>query len=111
MQPQIKPDHSASILYIANESVNPSFNFTQPIKEIEHYYLMMAKESIPVLYQSRVLSNIRFEFIQLENLCKGIQLLNEFPESTKARIAKFPENIVHYLDQEKVAFQQKFVQP
>lgn len=110
MQPEISLQHSTWVLSIANQSIESSYDYSHPIKEIEHFYLSLAKKTIPVLHQSRVLSNIRFEFIQLEQLCKGIQLLNEFPERTKARIENFPEKILNYLNQEKNALQQKSAQ-
>jgi len=101
--------HIQVLISIANQSIEPSYDYAPPLKELEKYYLDIAKKMIPVLYQSRVLSTIRFEFIQLENLCKGIQLLNEFPEKAKNKIESFPEKLSHYLREEKDALQLKQV--
>lgn len=101
--------HAQVLISIANQSIESSFDYAHPIKEMEKYYLDIAKTIIPVLYQSRVLSTIRFEFNQLENLCKGIQLLNEFPDKAKNKIERFPEKLSDYLRQEKDALQLKKV--
>ena len=101
--------HVQVLISIANQSIESSYDYAHPLKELEKYYLDIAKTMIPVLYQSRVLSTIRFEFNQLENLCKGIQLLNEFPEKAKNRIERFPEKLSQYLSEEKDALQLKQV--
>ncbi len=101
--------HIQVLISIANQAVEPSYDYAPPLKEMEKYYLDIAKSIIPVLYQSRVLSTIRFEFNQLENLCKGIQLLNEFPDKVKNKIERFPEKLKHYLIQENDALKLKQV--
>ena len=101
--------HVQVLISIANQSIESSYDYAHPLKEMEKYYLDIAKSMIPVIYQSRVLSTIRFEFNQLENLCKGIQLLNEFPEKAKIKIESFPEKLSHYLSQERDALQLKQV--
>lgn len=109
MQSLPTKQHIQVLISIANQAVEPSYDYAQPLKEMEKYYLNIAKSIIPVLYQSRVLSTIRFEFNQLENLCKGIQLLNEFPDKAKNKIERFPDRLNHYLIQEKDALKLKQV--
>jgi len=108
MQPQINPSLEAiNLLSIANQSIDPQFDYSSALVELERQYLNLAKSAIPVLHQSRVLSNIRYEFNKIESLCKGIQLLNEFPDKTKKSISHFPIQLAEYINKEAAFFNPK----
>ncbi len=97
MQPSITAN---DLLFIANKSIDPHFDYSSSLTKIEEEYLKWAKLTIPVIYQSSVLSNIRYTFNEIESLCKGIQLLSEFPERTKISIAHYPDKLSSYIQQE-----------
>ena len=104
MQPYITAN---DFLAIANQSIDPNYDFSSALIKVEEEYLMWAKLTIPVLHQSTILSNIRYTFNEIESLCKGIQLLSEFPEKTKQCIGKYPEKLSAYINQEAACFKQK----
>ena len=104
MQPYITAN---DFLAIANQSIDPNYDFSSALIKVEEEYLMWAKLTIPVLYQSTILSNIRYTFNEIESLCKGIQLLSEFPEKTKLCISNYPEKLSAYINQEAACFKQK----
>jgi len=97
------------LVSIANQSIDPQFDFSSALVEMERQYLDLVKSTIPVLYQSRVLSNIRYEFNKIESLCKGIQLLSEFPEKTKKSISHFPIQLSEYINKEAAFFNPKTI--
>ena len=108
MQPHINPATKAiDLISIANQSIDPQFDYSSALVEMERQYLNMAKSTIPVLHQSRVLSNIRYEFNKIESLCKGIQLLSEFPEKTKKSISDFPILLAEYINREAASYMPK----
>ena len=108
MQPHINPSFEAiDLVSIANQSVDPQYDFSTALVEKERQYLNLAKSAIPVLHQSRVLSNIRYEFNKIESLCKGIQLLSEFPEKTRKSISSFPIQLAEYIHHEAAFYNQK----
>ena len=103
MQPSITAN---DLLSIANKSIDPHYDFSSSLMKIEEEYFKWAKLTIPVLYQSSVLSNIRYTFNEIESLCKGIQLLSEFPEKTKVSIAHYPSKLSSYIQQEAMNLKQ-----
>lgn len=108
MQPHINSSlETVDLVSIANQSIDPQFDFSSALVELEKQYLDLAKSSIPVLHQSRVLSNIRYEFNKIESLCKGIQLLSEFPDNTKKSISHFPIQLAEYINKEAAFYNPK----
>ena len=108
MQPHINPGIKAiDLVSIANQSIDPQFDYSSALVEMERQYLNMAKSTIPVLHQSKVLSNIRYEFNKIESLCKGIQLFSEFPEKTKKSISHFPILLAEYINKEAASYKPK----
>jgi len=104
----MKPSISANdLIFIAHKSIDPNFDYSTSLNKLEEEYLNWVKLTIPVVYQSGVLSNIRYTFNEIESLCKGIQLLSEFPEKTKQCIGKYPEKLSAYINQEAACFKQK----
>lgn len=108
MQHFIFPSLEANdLVTIAKQSIDPQFDFASALVDMERQFLNMAKSTIPVLHQSRVLSNIRYEFNKIESLCKGIQLLSEFPEKTRKSISSFPIQLAEYIQNEAAFYNQK----
>lgn len=98
----MKPSISANdLIFIAHKSIDPNFDYSTSLNKLEEEYLNWAKLTIPVVYQSGVLSNIRYTFNEIESLCKGIQLLSVFPEKTKVSIAHYPAKLSSYIQQEE----------
>lgn len=75
-----------SLLDTADQSKHPAFDFSIPLHIIEATYLTLARNTIPVSSQSAVLSAIRKRFNEVDDCCKGIQLLGTYPSKTMQAI-------------------------
>ena len=82
---------------IAKKSVEEGFNFSDQISVIESKHLALVREILPITNQSPVLSFVKKRFNELEDLCKGIQLLGEAPEKALEEINSIPSKILSYL--------------
>ncbi len=82
---------------IARNSKDVSFDFANETNVIEAYYLNLTREVIPVMQQSAVLSFVKQRCNELEDLCKGIQLLGESPIKTLNEIRRLSSVILSYL--------------
>jgi bifunctional aspartokinase / homoserine dehydrogenase 1 len=84
----------AQVLEIASQSIEPAFDFTGRLHNLEAHYLDLARTSIPVANQSAVLSYVRKRFNELDDYCKGIQLLGTYPTKTINDIRIFPAKVL-----------------
>lgn len=65
------------------------YDFSSPLREIEADYLALARTVTPVVQQSALLSFIRQRFNEIDDMCKGIQLLGACPDKTTEEIRSF----------------------
>ncbi|MBM3443435.1 MAG: hypothetical protein FJX83_00395 [Bacteroidetes bacterium] len=96
--------HALQLKELANNCLSPVFDFNEPLYAIEKLFLDLARNEIPVMHQSSVLSQIRCEFNQLENFCKGIQLLGVLPHAIALHFVHVPDQLVHYIVSQAEAF-------
>ena len=82
------------IQHIAEQSRIQDFDYTASLKRIEAKYLDLIRNVLPVTNQSAVLSHTRKRFNELDDFCKGIQLLGECPLKTIKEIRIFPALIL-----------------
>lgn len=82
---------------IAHKSISPEFNFQEALHQIEKVFLDIARKEVPVMHQSGVLSQVRFEFNQLENYCKGIQLLETVPPAITLHFVNTPDVLIRFI--------------
>jgi aspartokinase/homoserine dehydrogenase 1 len=67
---------------------------TEQLSILEKDYLNLAREIVPVIHQGATLSFIRKQFNDVDDLCKGIQLLGECPEKALRLIQSMPALIM-----------------
>lgn len=67
------------------------------LSELENHYLNLARLMIPVQQQSSVLSFLKQRFNELENIFKGIALLNECTKTTRESIQCYGTILSSYL--------------
>lgn len=91
------PSMKAIICKIAQQSIEPDYDFTASLAEVEAALLDLARSILPLHSQSRTLSFIRRQFNQVEDLCKGIQLLGIMPAQTLQRIETYPSLLLTQL--------------
>lgn len=68
-------------------------SYKNSLQQISQQHLDAVKELLPVTGQSSVLSFVMQQFNEIEDICNGIILLNEFSERTKDRILSYGELI------------------
>ena len=94
---------------IAVNAINNSFDYTEKTILIENDFLQLARNIIPITQQSSVLSFIKQRFNELEDLCKGIQLLGQAPLKTLEEIRKIPSIILAYILYKSISSKQQDV--
>lgn len=72
-------------------------DLTASILSIESTYLNLARATLPVHQQSAVLSFVRKRFNEVDDICKGINLLGECPKKTKEDICAIPATVLSYI--------------
>lgn len=76
----------------ASESAkNKDESYREILKELEEKHLKLVKELIPIASQSSWLSFVKKHFNDLEELCDGIFVLNEFTAKTRDKITSYGE--------------------
>ena len=65
--------------------------YQSKLTSLEMRHVKCIQELIPITNQSRLLSEIKSHFNELEDICKGIFLLGELSPSTKDRVVSFGE--------------------
>jgi len=79
---------------IAQSAADAATDFSALLTELETGYLQLAREVVPVIHQGTTLSFIRKKFNDIDDLCKGIQLLGECPAKTLQLISSTPALIM-----------------
>jgi len=65
--------------------------YKEELQEIERRHLELVKQLIPVATQSRVLSMVKKQCNEIEDICNGVFLLQELTPRTKDRIMSYGE--------------------
>src|SRR5665213_325546 len=65
--------------------------YKEELQEIERRHLELVKQLIPVAIQSRVLSMVKKQCNEIEDICNGVFLLQELTPRTKDRIMSYGE--------------------
>lgn len=68
-------------------------SYKEKLQAVTERHLHTAKELLPLNNQSSVLSSIMQQFNEVEDICNGIFLLNDFTDRTKDRILSYGELI------------------
>lgn len=63
------------------------------LQQVTHQHLETVKELLPITAQSSILSFVMQQFNEVEDICNGVALLNEFSNRTKDRILSYGELI------------------
>ncbi|HVF96365.1 MAG TPA: hypothetical protein VM871_03545, partial [Flavisolibacter sp.] len=70
---------------------NPEY--TSLLEALTNQHVEAVKELLPVTAQSSVLSWVVHQFHEVEDICSGIKLLNEFSDRTRDRLVSYGELI------------------
>jgi aspartokinase/homoserine dehydrogenase 1 len=68
-------------------------SYKESLQKLNERHLAVVKELLPLTNQSSVLSLVMQQFNEVEDICNGIYLLNDFSERTKDRILSYGELI------------------
>ena len=68
-------------------------NYKEHLQKLAERHLAVVKELLPLTNQSSVLSFVMQQFNEIEDICNGIFLLNDFTDRTKDRILSYGELI------------------
>ena len=79
---------------LLKNAIEEETDYTDGIKRIEGFYLNLIRTVIPVSQQSSLLSFVKQRMNELEDYCKGIQLLGEFPPKTRYEARKLPSIVL-----------------
>jgi bifunctional aspartokinase / homoserine dehydrogenase 1 len=66
-------------------------DYKRLVEQLSHQHLEAVKALLPVTSQSSILSWVMQQFHEVEDLCSGIQLLNEFSDRTRDRLVSYGE--------------------
>lgn len=66
-------------------------DYKQLVEQLTKQHIEVAKELLPVTTQSSILSWVMQQFHELDDLCNGIRLLNEFSDRTRDRLVSYGE--------------------
>jgi bifunctional aspartokinase / homoserine dehydrogenase 1 len=79
------------LLLAASTAVNNDIAYKKVLEQIEARHLAAVKELLPVAQQSSLLSFVKQQCNQIEDICNGIFLLGELSPRTKDKIVSFGE--------------------
>lgn len=65
--------------------------YHQAIRQLEEQHMVTIEQLVPIQFQIEIKGEIKLIFRELEDICKGIFLLDEVSDGTKARIMAFGE--------------------
>jgi bifunctional aspartokinase / homoserine dehydrogenase 1 len=68
-------------------------NYKETLQKLADRHLTVVKELLPLTNQSSILSFVMQQFNEVEDICNGIFLLNDFTDRTKDRILSYGELI------------------
>jgi aspartokinase/homoserine dehydrogenase 1 len=80
-----------TLLDCGNLASEGNDDYKEKLKAAEQRHIDVAKALMPVVHQSRSISNIKQQFNEIEDICKGVALLRELSTATKDRLAGFGE--------------------
>jgi len=66
-------------------------SYSRKLQELEHRHLQTVKELIPVKDQSRLLSYVKTQCNEIEDICKGVFILKELTPGIRDRIISYGE--------------------
>src|SRR5919112_5177738 len=66
-------------------------DYKNQLHQLEARHMETVKSLVPVTQQSRILSHVKTQCNELEDICNGIFLLKELSAATKDRIASYGE--------------------
>jgi aspartokinase/homoserine dehydrogenase 1 len=81
------------LLKCGSLAANGNSNYKENVQKLTERHLTLVKELLPLTNQSSVLSFVMQQFNEVEDICNGIFLLNDFTDRTKDRILSFGELI------------------
>lgn len=67
--------------------------YKQVVEQLSQQHIDAVKELLPVTAQSSILSWVVQQFHEVEDLCSGVRLLNEFSDRTRDRLTSYGELI------------------
>ena len=80
-----------SLIAAAETAANGDEHYKTKLQEIEQRHLEAVKQLIPVTQQSSVLSLVKKQCNEIEDICNGIFLLRELSARTKDRVMSYGE--------------------
>jgi aspartokinase/homoserine dehydrogenase 1 len=81
------------LLKCGSLAANGDSGYKGQLQKITERHLTVVKELLPLTNQSSVLSFVMQQFNEVEDICNGIFLLNDFSDRTKDRILSYGEMI------------------
>ncbi|MFL5811905.1 MAG: bifunctional aspartate kinase/homoserine dehydrogenase I [Flavisolibacter sp.] len=81
------------LLQCGIQAANGDGEYKQALQKIATHSLNTVKELLPVTSQSSILSLVLQQFNEIEDICNGLFLLNEFSDRTRDRILSYGEII------------------
>lgn len=81
------------LLQCGIEAAEGNADYKQSLQKIAAHSLNTVKELLPVTGQSSILSFVMQQFNEIEDICNGLFLLNEFSDRTRDRILSYGELI------------------
>ena len=81
------------LLKCGSLAANGESSYKESLQKITERHLTVVKELLPLNNQSSVLSFVMQQFNEVEDICNGIFLLNDFTDRTKDRILSYGELI------------------
>jgi aspartokinase/homoserine dehydrogenase 1 len=79
------------LLTCASLAMKKDQSYTSIIKEIEDRHLIAIEELIPIQHHIEIKGKIKLLLAELENVCKGIYILQEFSPNVNAQLVSFGE--------------------
>jgi bifunctional aspartokinase / homoserine dehydrogenase 1 len=81
------------LLECGSLAANGDGSYKEHLQKLTERHLTVVKELLPLTNQSSVLSFVMQQFNEVEDICNGIFLLNDFTDRTKDRILSYGELI------------------
>lgn len=92
------------LLTCANLAIKKDQSYLQIIKEIEDRHLTAIEELIPIQHHIEIKGKIKLLLAELENVCKGIYILQEFSPNVNAQLVSFGELLSSHIISQALHF-------
>src|SRR5215218_10665244 len=79
------------LLQCGHQAVDKDDHYKTTVDQLTQQHLQVVKDLLPFTAQSGLLSWVVQQFHEIEDLCNGIRLLNEFSDRTKDRLVRYGE--------------------